>query len=992
MREVTTTGGRDATERLAELIAAAQRLDPFAPVTVVVPSNYAALSTRRVLASTAIGGRRAGLTNITFVTAAQLAELVAGPGREPPLTPVVLAAAVRAELAGGDAAAFAAVAGHRATERALAAAYTELRRASPQSLATLAESPHGRTRAVARFVQSVAARLAGFADERAVAERAALRVDRPATPIGTLVCFQLDEISAAHAALLDRLGRVCPSVSIGFAPDADRSALTRIGTAIDSDDEVRHTLREVMRLIESGTPLHRIAILYTAPEPYARIVREQLQAAGIPHNGPGIRRVRDSVVGRLLSGLIQLEPSRLSRDSVIDLVSSTPSDLPATEWDRLSREAGVVGGVDDWTAKLDRFSAALDDELGSPETDELSPGKRDYLTRRRRETERLAQFVRDRADAIARARSLDTWSDLADFTVEQLTALGSAESWPERERELYSGVVAAIERLAALDEIDAHPGWARFAEAIEALLDDVADRIGRFGHGVLFLPVALAHGLDLDAVFVVGAAEGLCPLARREDALIPDRERAPSELVTRTSRIHHERRAFLAAIAAGRYTRSVSYARGDGRSGRARLPSRWLLAIASDQLGRHVASDELDRLGGPLVDTSLSFVDGLRRAATPVSLAERDLHLLELHAASGLDVRRHHLAAAGPLARGYELMAARSSDVLTRFDGIIPGGAALRDALDRPMSPSRLERWATCPMRYLLGDVLRLSELAKPEDVLSVQPLDRGTLLHEILERFLGEQLDVRDPDYTRLRPIADEVFADYEARGLTGRPILWRVAREQLLDDLARFAVIDRELRAETGARTARVEFEFGFDSDPLVIELGAGRSVRFRGRIDRVDTSSTGVTVYDYKTGRMRLSAADFETDPVQGGQKLQLAIYAAAVREKLGAPRVEAHYWHLGEANPIAGIELDEAAEARAVEVIASIAQGIEQGVFPAVPAERNDFFRSFENCRYCDFDRLCPRDRDVTFDAKASDERLVEFSRLAEPRGSAEDGSS
>ena len=45
-----------------------------------------------------------------------------------------------------------------------------------------------------------------------------------------------------------------------------------------------------------------------------------------------------------------------------------------------------------------------------------------------------------------------------------------------------------------------------------------------------------------------------------------------------------------------------------------------------------IAGDELDRLGGGLVDTSLSFVDGLHRAATPVSLADRDLQLLARHA------------------------------------------------------------------------------------------------------------------------------------------------------------------------------------------------------------------------------------------------------------------------------------------------------------------------------------------------------------------------
>jgi hypothetical protein len=39
--------------------------------------------------------------------------------------------------------------------------------------------------------------------------------------------------------------------------------------------------------------------------------------------------------------------------------------------------------------------------------------------------------------------------------------------------------------------------------------------------------------------------------------------------------------------------------------------------------------------------------------------------------------------------------------------------------------------------------------------------------------------------------------MADYEARGLTGRPVLWRIARRQIAADLDRFIEVDRRLRA---------------------------------------------------------------------------------------------------------------------------------------------------------------------------------------------------
>jgi len=92
----TVAFGRPATEALAEAIAGAKHAHPLDPVTVVVPSNLAALSARRTIAGGLLGGT--GLANVSFVTAFRLAELLGAGhvGGRRPLTNPVLAAAVRA--------------------------------------------------------------------------------------------------------------------------------------------------------------------------------------------------------------------------------------------------------------------------------------------------------------------------------------------------------------------------------------------------------------------------------------------------------------------------------------------------------------------------------------------------------------------------------------------------------------------------------------------------------------------------------------------------------------------------------------------------------------------------------------------------------------------------------------------------------------------------------------------------------------------------------
>ena len=93
----TTPYGPRAVDLLAQEVEAAKKGDRLAPVTVIVPSNDAAVSTRRALAA-----RPQGLANVSFLTLFRLAErlgaaTLAEAGRRPVSAPV-LAQAVRSVL------------------------------------------------------------------------------------------------------------------------------------------------------------------------------------------------------------------------------------------------------------------------------------------------------------------------------------------------------------------------------------------------------------------------------------------------------------------------------------------------------------------------------------------------------------------------------------------------------------------------------------------------------------------------------------------------------------------------------------------------------------------------------------------------------------------------------------------------------------------------------------------------------------------------------
>src|SRR4029453_3149456 len=89
------------------------------------------------------------------------------------------------------------------------------------------------------------------------------------------------------------------------------------------------------------------------------------------------------------------------------------------------------------------------------------------------------------------------------------------------------------------------------------------------------------------------------------------------------------------------------------------------------------------------------------------------------------------------------------------------------------------------------------------------------------------------------------------------------------------------------------------------------------FRGGIGRVVRRPGGAAVYDYKTGNP--FTIDFDADPVSAGAHLQLPIYAAAIRQRLGVDDVDSFYWFTRDGKDPVGERFDDVDDARVREVL-------------------------------------------------------------------------
>lgn len=1034
-----TRYGARAYTALRECVSELKRNDPLAPVTVVVPTQLTGLTVRRALAHGVAG--HAGVAGLSITTVDGLAERIATPalvgsGRRPAVGPV-LAAAWRRALA-DDAGVFAPVAAHRATVRALVRAHRELREVDATALDALARRGEAITADLVRLHRRVAGILAdGWYDpvDLRRTATAALRTGS-VDGLGTVVLFLPQDLPPGAVAFLDALDAAQDFPVIAALTGDDRAdagvrqsveqlrsssepppalsppSATRVLTASDSDDEVRCIIRLVTERLDH-TPPHRVAVLYGASQPYARLLAEHFAAAGITTNGTGVRPTIERTLARTLLDLLELSEHDWRRDEVLALLTSAPvrgpdgRRAPASRWDRVSRNAGIVGG-DDWDVRLGAYA---DQERRAAEQERASDNPfNGMVTSRERNADAAAalrSFVGHLKARVAAGQQLTSWPDLAEWageTFHDLVGNLEDEPWlPADEVRAAEKVQRILAGLAGLGAIESTADLTALRLTLELELADDLPRQGKFGQGVLVAPLSAAIGLDADVVFVVGLAEDVVPGPVREDALLPDRARTLThgQLIPLRGRIDRQHRHLLAAFAAAPEC-VVSFPRGDLRRSSERLPSRWLLPSLRALSGEPALSaTRWESLRGDWLTGSPSFPAGLSRVGALASEQEWRVRAAITGRSLGRPVDEV-LPGDSVLRRAVEMSRARRSDELTRFDGDVSGhDVPDPTAPDRVVSPTSLEEWASCPHAYFVHRLLHVEPVESPEELVQISALEVGNLIHETLDRFFAEQRAAGTvPQGTQvwtaaqrraLIRIASEVADEFEGRGITGHRLLWQQERARILADLQYLLDDDEKLRAATGRQQVRSELIFGMrGADAVEVPLPDGRTIRFRGSADRVDRTGDAIIVVDYKTGSTRRFQALSEDDPTGGGTKLQLPVYAHAARAELNVPAatVSAEYWFLRrDRGKRIELPLTDAVNRAHAEALAVIADGIAAGLFPHRPP-KDDGYAGFIECAYCDPDGLGTKEHRARWMRKRFDPRLKTYLRLVEPDAVAE----
>ena len=596
--------------------------------------------------------------------------------------------------------------------------------------------------------------------------------------------------------------------------------------------EVELCAAEVVTLLRAGTQPGDVAVVLRDPRPYASTIEQVFGAYGIPYSIDRRLPLRHTGVGRGLLALL--------------------------------RCAAGDGSAEDLLAYL------------------RTPGRlREPLY-----ADRLEVAVRRDGDGSARrARELwDGWAErdgIGPFPLEEIDRLAAAATEPEalldelarHAGRLFSGpyrraahvlegpelddarafqaLGGALRDMRALVRAGAQVDLERVQETLAAL-EIHAGEDPQPGRVAVASPLAI-RARRFEAVFVCGLQEGEFPAGAVSDPFLSDtdrREIAEASGLALPLREHQlERERYLFYVCASRAERQlVLSARVSGEEGEAEQPSFFL--------------DDVERIFPGLRESAR------RRTLADVTWSPED----------------------APTAAEWErAVAAQRRAPVPKPVGPIALDAALAALRDRgAVSAGAVERFAGCPVNWLVEDVLRPVAL-EPDPERLVQ----GAFAHNVLELTYSRLRErtgdrrVTEANLGRAEAIMLEALAEEAARrGATMRGPRMRAAIRrlefQLLHHLAYEATSTSEFEPE------HLELAFGLpDADHPEVELEGG--LRLRGKIDRVDRHGDKVAVRDYKSGRV----TDYSAGKWEAKGRLQAALYMLVAERLLDVEAVAGLY---------------------------------------------------------------------------------------------------
>lgn len=697
---------------------------------------------------------------------------------------------------------------------------------------------------------------------------------------------------------------------------------TRCFVSRDREEELKSVARIIVGRAgaHDGTLREPAAIVFHRPLPYLYLAQQMLADAGLPYQAFDALPLAGEPYAALLDLALTAARTGGSRDAMIALLRSRLLRIRVDGVDVALEDAAALNHV-----LLDR-RAAGDASTFAAEVEAWRPDRMQAvrLDQARRAARAAGQLHRELRAFVEGGAASEQVRAVAAFLRRYERLPGETDSWSDRHLRARGAVLGALDALQRA--FRTHDDGRRHPETLTAmvhqLLESQTFAPRRGGSGVHLVDAVAARFGEFADVHLVGLVD--------------------------TDWSDHTRRSLFYTSS---LLRALSWPQQSDRRRAQHAAFQDLLRLAAERTWLHAFQLEGDTIVAlsPLLESTRALptqpheiaddpvvlVDEIVEAgAVPAGLdPDRTAWLALRHSRGGLD---------GPRYRG-----------------------SIGPQAPRAYRVSQVDSYVDCPFKYFAASVLGL-----PDDrgeTSGLTPLERGTMLHALFERFyrdwdaagLGAITAGTLPDaLTRFRRLASEMLAPLPAPDRVLEQARW-------LGSIVSRGLAERvfDIEVEEGMPVRRRLLEFDVSG---AFDFPTGRRIEIRGTADRVDLLANGsIRVIDYKLGRM----PDLD-------RSVQAAVYAHCVRHLLqeaGQPAPPVHSarylafgdpWHVD--GPIRrGREPAPSAVDALAGAFAAAVAGIESGRFPAQPLRPAE-------CQWCAQAGVCRKEYLVEDDQDGSAE--------------------
>ena len=742
----------------------------------------------------------------------------------------------------------------------------------------------------------------------------------------------------------------------------------RLFHAVGRRNEIRETLR---RILASGTKSDEVEIIYTSYEDCVPLIYMAAQKFGIDMTVEEGLPVTLTRAGRAVLGLISWIASdfeavkfrHLLTSGCLDLkVDDTKeTSLSASTMGRIIRESGIGWKRERYLPILEIIAASY--ESRAKEKNEDGEDRSEFYLKKVASTRLLIEIIKGLLESIPASDDKGTVS-LSDLSKAIMTFLESyARISNEFDGAAKSVITSRLEETVLLSSqrMSLHDALNR----LEMMIRDT--KVGASGPAPACLHLSsYKHGgrSGRPHTYVVGCDSQLFPGGSTQNPVLLDveLEAISKDLMPSSEQLKENlyRMASLLSSLRGRVT--LSFSSFDVLDNRDSFPSSILLQVYRLLSGNPGTdySDLMAALGSPSgYVPSLEPIDSI------------DFWIRSFFTADGLKKADSSTIALYPgLSEGLKAMESRQSNKVTEYDGkIVTSGGDLdpRENRDIVMSASGIEKLAACPFSYLLYYVLKVRPL---DEVIAkkgewLDSMQRGKLLHDLFYEFMKDITGKDEKPSVKshqklIERLAEKIIKTYKDEIPPPAESVYEQERKQLLKTALVFLRVEEEYCRQCTPLFFELAFGFGEDrqsdlcmKEPVEISIGNGKSIRLRGRIDRVDKiGEHDYEIWDYKTGS---TYGHTDNGCFSGGKTLQHALYALAAeiilkgtgRDK--APKVKrSGYFFPSEKGT--GKRLARSRNDKALgEILNSLCDIMKAGLF--MPSNDNN------SCTFCDYKGVC-----------------------------------